>query len=216
MVDLPRRPIASRERGWARATARALIAANVSPNAISILGLLFGIGAGFALWSTGTTDGFARIAGFVAAAALIQLRLLCNMFDGMVAVGSERQTRGGELFNDLPDRFADVAILLGAGYSLTAFPWGPVAGWIASILAVLTAYVRLLGGSMGLRQYFGGPMAKPQRMAVMTVASLLSTLESLVHWRGQVVAVALAVIIAGSAITFVLRTMRILRESSSQ
>lgn len=214
MVDLPRRPIASRERGWARATARALIAANVSPNAISILGLIFGIGAGFALWSTGLTDGIARIAGFVAAAALIQLRLLCNMFDGMVAVGSGRETRGGELFNDLPDRFADVAILLGAGYSLTAFPWGPVAGWSASMLAVLTAYVRLLGGSMGLRQYFGGPMAKPQRMAVMTVASLLSTLEPLLHWRGQVIAVALVAIAVGSAITFVLRTVRIVRESS--
>ena len=215
MVDLPRRPIASRERGWARATARALIAANVSPNAISILGLLFGIGAGVALWSTGQSYGVARIVGFAAAAALIQLRLLCNMFDGMVAVGSGRETRSGELFNDLPDRFADVAILLGGGYSLTAFSWGAELGWVAAMVAVLTAYVRLLGGSMGLRQYFGGPMAKPQRMAVMTVASLLSTLEPIVHWRGQVVAFALAAIAAGSAITFAVRALRIVRESSS-
>lgn len=214
MVDLPRRPIASRERGWARALAGMLVAANVPPNAISVFGLLFAIAAGLALLSTGSSTGYVRTLEFLASAALIQLRLLCNMLDGMVAVAAGRQTRGGELFNDMPDRFADAAVLLGAGYSLTAMRWGAELGWLATVSAILTAYVRLLGGSMGLRQYFGGPMAKPQRMAVMTVASLLSTLEPLAGLRGQVVAIALTVIIAGSALTIVVRTARIVRGSA--
>jgi phosphatidylglycerophosphate synthase len=214
--DPQRRPIAARERAWAQAVARVLIAARVSPNAISLAGLLFAIGAGLSLWSTGQTAGVARVAGFLAAAALIQLRLLCNMFDGMVAIGSGRQSPYGELYNDMPDRPADLAILLGAGYSLSAIPYGRELGWVAGTLAVLTAYVRVLGGSMGLRQRFTGPMAKPHRMAVMTVACVLSTLEPLVGWRGQTIALALVVVTAGAAWTIARRTSAIVAETKSK
>jgi phosphatidylglycerophosphate synthase len=97
----------------------------------------------------------------------------------MVAVEGGHRTPLGEVFNDMPDRLADLAILLGTGYALAAFPWGIQLGWLAGTLALLTAYVRLLGSSMGVRQYFVGPMAKPHRMAVLTVACVLSTLEPL-------------------------------------
>lgn len=214
--ESPRRPIAARERNWAKASARTLAAAGISPNAISLAGLAFAVAAGFALWSTGQTFGIARVAGFLVAAALIQLRLLCNMLDGMVAVDSGRQSPYGELFNDVPDRFADLAVLLGAGYSLITIPFGRELGWIAGALAVLTAYVRLLGGSMGLPQSFCGPMAKPHRMAVMTVACLLSTLEPLAGLRGQTIALALIVVILGSAVTLARRTLRIVVDAASR
>src|SRR5713226_6455863 len=48
------------------------------------------------------------------------------------------------------DRFADVVILVGTGYSIAAFGWGRELGWLAAVLAVMTAYIRLLGGSMGV------------------------------------------------------------------
>jgi phosphatidylglycerophosphate synthase len=134
------------------------------------------------------------------------------MLDGMVAIEGGRRTAYGEIFNDMPDRFADVMILVPAGYSLTACPWGHELGWLAGILAVLTAYVRLLGGSMGVTQYFLGPMAKPHRMAVLTAACVLSTLEPLMGWHGQILTLGLAVIIAGSAITLVRRTSRIVAD----
>jgi phosphatidylglycerophosphate synthase len=214
--ESPRRPIAARERNWAKASARTLAAAGISPNAISLAGLVFAITAGFALWSTGQTYGVARVAGFLVAASLIQLRLLCNMLDGMVAIDGGRQSPYGELFNDVPDRFADLAIMIGAGYSLTAIANGRELGWIAGVLSVLTAYVRLLGGSMGLRQNFCGPMAKPHRMAVMTVACVLSTIEPLAGLRGQTIALALIVVILGSAVTFVRRTLRIVVDAAPQ
>ena len=116
----------------------------------------------------------------------------------------------------MPDRFADLAILIGAGYGVAAIPFGTQLGWIAGILAVLTAYVRLLGGSMGAHQYFIGPMAKQQRMAVMTAACVLSTLEPLIGWHGQVLAFALCIIIVGSIVTLVRRTVRIVEEVSSR
>jgi hypothetical protein len=55
-------------------------------------------------------------------------------------------------------------------------------------------------------------MAKPQRMAVLTVACLLSTLEPLLSWHGQILAFALALIAAGSLVTIVCRTRLIAGE----
>jgi phosphatidylglycerophosphate synthase len=187
----------------------------VAPNAISLASLAFAILAALALWQLGTATGVLRVALLLAAAALIQLRLLCNLLDGMVAIEGGRRTAYGEIFNDMPDRFADLAILIGTGYGIATIPFGTQLGWIAAILAVLTAYVRLLGGSMGAHQYFIGPMAKQQRMAVMTVACVLSTFEPLIGWHGQVLAFALYVIIAGSIVTLVRRTLRIVHEVSS-
>jgi phosphatidylglycerophosphate synthase len=160
----------------------------------------------------GKSGGATRIAEFLAAAALIQLRLLCNMLDGMVAVEGGRRTPHGEIFNDLPDRFADLAVFVGAGYSLAAFAWGPALGWLAGTLAILTAYVRVLGASMGASHVFIGPMAKPQRMAMMTAACVLSVGEPLFGWRGQIVALALGVIVLGSIVTLIRRTASIFAE----
>jgi phosphatidylglycerophosphate synthase len=207
-----RRPIATRERGWAKALARTLSVARITPDAISLTSVAFAIAAGVLLWLSGTGDGVARALELLGAAALIQLRLLCNMLDGMVAVEGNRRTPHGELFNDLPDRIADLAILVGAGYSLSAFAFGRELGWLAGVAAILTAYVRVLGGSMGARQSFTGPMAKPHRMAVMTVACVLSILEPLLHWRGQIIAAALLVVVVGSVITLVRRTVRIIAD----
>jgi phosphatidylglycerophosphate synthase len=211
-TELARRPLATRERASAKALARALDRAGISPNAISIASLVFALAAGCSIFWSGETTGALRIVALLAGAALIQLRLLCNMLDGMVAVEGGHKTPLGEMFNDMPDRFADLAILLGTGYSLAAFPWGIQLGWLAGTLALLTAYVRLLGGSMGARQHFVGPMAKPQRMAVLTVACLLSALEPLVNWHGQILAFALALIAAGSLVTIVCRTRLIAGE----
>src|SRR5207237_9019762 len=103
---------------------------------------------------------------FLAAAVCIQLRLLCNLFDGMVAVEGGFRTKSGEIYNELPDRFADALIFVGAGYSLSTWATLPALGWAAAVLAVITAYVRTLGASVGAAQYFIGPMAKQQRMAI--------------------------------------------------
>ncbi len=205
----PRRPIAARSQGWAQRTARALTRLGVAPNTISLSGLGFAVLAGGLLAAAGQLAGGERVAALLGSAALIQLRLLCNLFDGMVAIEGGRRSACGEIFNDMPDRFADVAIFAGAGYGLTAFAWGPALGFVAALLAVLTAYVRLLGASMGTPQFFSGPMAKPHRMATMSVASVLTTVEGAAHLHGQTLALALATVSIGSAITFVRRTRQI-------
>jgi hypothetical protein len=45
-------------------------------------------------------------------------------------------------------------------------------GCLAALAAILTAYVRAAGKAAGARQEYCGPMAKQQRMFLVTVAAL--------------------------------------------
>ena len=89
-------------------------------------------------------------------------------------------------------------------------------GWLAAILAVLTAYNRALGVVAGASQQFCGPMAKPHRMATLTAASLLSVIEVLAGWPLRLVPLALVLIAIGCVVTMIRRTQRIVRELNSK
>ena len=150
----------------------------------------------------------------IVAAGSIQLRLLANMLDGLVAVEGGRKTPTGDLFNEVPDRIADVLILAPAGYALI---WldsaGMALGWLVALLAVLTAYVRVFGGSLGFPQSFMGPMAKQHRLATLTLACLLSVIEVIVAgFQGRILFLALLVIGLGAGLTIIRRLRLIARE----
>ena len=208
----PRRPLATRSAGWAISLARFLARAGVRPNAVSLASVGFAITASAAFYAAPAASRAIRPALFLAAAASIQLRLLCNLLDGMLAVEEGLRSPLGDLFNELPDRAADVVILVAAGYATTWDSYGPPLGWTAAVLAVTTAYIRVLGGSLGGTQHFVGPMAKPHRMFVMTVAALAGAAEMVAGLPPRAVGIALIVIIAGAAATVVLRIQRIAAE----
>ena len=81
-----------------------------------------------------------------------------------------------------------------------------IAGLIlAALLAAICAYVRLLGGSLGQPQDFSGPMAKPHRMAALTLACLAALIAPIILPLG------LALIVAGTLLTILLRLSRLSR-----
>lgn len=207
-----RRVLATRSAAWPRALARGLARIGVRPNAVSMAGVVVAVitGAAFALAPDLPPQGSAAL--LVAAAAGVQLRLLCNLLDGMLAVEEGLRSRTGEIYNDLPDRVADVLILVGAGYSIRDLAYGPTLGWAAALLAVLTAYVRVLGGSLGLTQRFSGPMAKQHRMFTLTIATLLAALESMLGVPAHAMRIGLVVILVGSIVTAWRRTLRMAAE----
>jgi phosphatidylglycerophosphate synthase len=196
-----RRPLKTRRRRWAIDLARWFTARGVPPNAISISSIVLAAIAAAALIALPGVPRLTQAVLLLLTAALIQLRLLANMLDGMVAVEGGRKSPTGDLFNEVPDRIADILFLVAAGYAVGGL-LGPILGWTAALFAVLTAYVRVLGGSLGLPQDFRGPMAKPHRMATLTAACLLSIVETLV-WpsHGRVLAAALVIIALGSLVT---------------
>jgi phosphatidylglycerophosphate synthase len=206
-----RRPLKTRERRWARAFAAWLAVRGVSPNAVSIASLVFGALAGGCLWLSLGKSGETSGPLLVAAAGFVQLRLLCNLLDGLIAVEGRLGSPEGEIYNDLPDRVADSLIFIGAGLALRVLPFGMTLGWVAAVLALLTAYVRVLGGALGLPQDFVGPMAKQHRMFAVTVGCLAATVESRFGRPPRLLYVALTVVAAGSVVTAARRTARIAR-----
>lgn len=198
-----RRPLRSRDTRWARSAAAWLARSGATPNAISQAAVVFSAIAGAAFWLSGSADGLARVLLLGLAALGCQMRLLCNLFDGMVAVEGGRSGPDGPFWNEAPDRASDMLILVGAGLGAAA----PALGWAAAALAVLTAYVRELGRAEGAPPDYRGPMAKQHRMAVMTGAALvLILLPGL-----PILAWALWAIIAGAVVTAGLRSYRLIR-----
>jgi CDP-diacylglycerol--glycerol-3-phosphate 3-phosphatidyltransferase len=173
---------------------------------VSILGIVIS-----ALGAVALVAGFGAPWHFLIGAAAVQLRLLCNMIDGMVAVEGGRKSVDGPLYNELPDRLEDSLLLCAAGYAADA-ALGLVLGLSAALLAAICAYVRLLGGTLGQPQDFIGPQAKPHRMFVLTVGLAAALIASLVaDGPGPWLLIALVVICVGTLVTIVRRTLRIAR-----
>jgi phosphatidylglycerophosphate synthase len=208
-----RRPIASRDYALSIRLATWIAGLGVTPNAISVAGMVAGVLSGVAFACTPLVDHGCLL--FLAGAALMQMRLLANMLDGMVAVQTARASPVGELFNEVPDRVSDTAIFVGAGYAAGGMP---ELGYLAALAAVFTAYVRAEGKVAGAPQEFCGPMAKPQRMFVLTVAALYAGLAP-AAWQPRlaalpdrgVIALALLVIAAGGLLTALRRLARVAR-----
>ncbi len=201
---MERRPIKTRSRQWAQWLGRTLVRTGLTPNQMSLLGIVAALAAAWLLVRGAATREWFY---FVGAAVGIQLRLLCNMLDGLMAVEGGRPSKTGDLFNDLPDRFEDAAILIGAGYATVL----PALGWAATVGALLTAYARVLGGAVGVRQDFRGPMAKPHRMFVMTLACLGAALEAGFDWPARALVIGLGVVAAGTVITAARRAARLIK-----
>ena len=211
-----RRTLATRNTRWARMLAGRLAASGVRPNSVSSAGVVFAGVSAVAFYISAGSPAGVRAALLLVAAACIQLRLLCNLLDGMLAVECGLQTPAGEIFNDLPDRIADVMILAAAGYAAREIPTAPILGWAAAVAALFTAYVRVLGGALGLRQHFIGPMAKQHRMFVLTVATMLAAFETLTTGTTRAIPAALGVILAGSMLTAMRRVHRIAVEAGAR
>jgi phosphatidylglycerophosphate synthase len=196
-----RRPIAARSSGWAQRAAAAMARANITPNAVSSVSVIFAA-LGAALLLEGP-DG----AGLIVCAACVQARLICNLLDGMIAIEGGKKTPLGPLYNEFPDRLADSLLIVALGYACGL----PALGWFGALAAALTAYVRVFGGALGLPQDFRGPMAKQHRMAVLTVACLAGSVEQFGLGTRYALTAACLVIAVGSALTCATRTLAIAR-----
>ncbi len=197
-----RRPIASRETGWAKATAAFLARQNVSPNFISVLSIVFAFISLIAFYfAAGTTSNYWPY--MILAVAGIQGRLIMNLLDGMVAVEHNRKSAVGGLFNEVPDRISDTLTLLGVGLMAKSMPYGMDLAYVAIALSIATAYIRTLGASLGCGHHFLGPMAKQHRMAMISLACIVGI------WYAPVFYYMLMVMNAGLVITCYRRLARV-------
>jgi hypothetical protein len=119
-----------------------------------------------------------------------QLRLLCNLLDGMVAVEGGRKSKFGVLYNEVPTE---------SPIRCFSWRWGMPLELLAGLAGGTGRrghrIYRVLGGTFGLAQDFRGPLAKQHRMAVMTAGCLLGIGEFVFN-GGQYLLEAAAWIIA--------------------
>ena len=201
-----RRPLKSRSTGWAAAAARGALRTGLTANQISFLGIII---AALGAWALIEAHRSAWL--YLFAAICVQLRLLANMLDGMVAVEGGRGGPTGAIWNEFPDRIEDSLLLIAGGYAADPLT-GLFLGLVAALLAAICAYVRLLGGTLGQPQDFGGPMAKPHRMAALTLGLLVAFVDRLATgnpFGSQWLMLTLAIIAAGTLLTIVLRLIRL-------
>lgn len=174
-----RRPIAARDLALTGRVAGRLIRAGASPDAVSAAGMGAGLLAGLALAGTAWWPDAAWPL-WLLGALLVQLRLLANLLDGMVAIGRGVASATGELWNEVPDRVSDTAILLGLGVAAGSPAWGLA----AALAAMATAYVRAVGKAAGAPSDFRGPMAKQHRMALVTALAVWCAVTP-AAWQGH-------------------------------
>lgn len=204
--DVTRRPLKSRGAAWASWLSRALLRTGFTPNVVSLASVAFAAAAGASMIMAAHLS--PAWPWWLAAAAAVQLRLVCNLMDGMLAVEGGLKSPTGELFNELPDRLADACVLAPLGYA-GGSDVTIALGWAAACGAVGTAYLRAVGAHLTGRQDFRGPMAKPQRMAAVTAVCLAMAVLAALDRSWPVPGWGLAVIVAGIAITCAGRIRRL-------
>lgn len=203
MTDENRRPLTSRNSAWAARLASWAVAKGITPNQISQASMAFAA-LGFLLYWLSAQGGILQFLCLLLAASTLQARLVCNLIDGMVAIEGGKGAKDGPFWNEAPDRVSDLLFFAGAGIAAG----NPVLGLLAGALAITTAYVRELGRAEGFPPDFSGPLAKPQRMAVLTVGSVLAALYAS-EWT---LSVTLWIVVAGTAATILRRSWTLIEK----
>lgn len=205
-----RRPLKSRGSAWAKALAKAIADTGISPNQISILSVVMSILSMVCFY-------FAQDLKimYIFGAVFIQMRLLCNLFDGMVAVEHGKKTNTGDIYNDVPDRFADLFIILGLGLAVRHMPYAVYISLLGSAFAIMTAYIRVLGRSLGTQAYFIGPMAKQHRMFLITITAVAQFGLSFTSSTIELGYYALIVLTIGSVVTCFNRLGKIIKDKEA-
>jgi phosphatidylglycerophosphate synthase len=195
-----RRPLASRSNALVKRLVDALLTTSITPNQISVASVVVAFAGAFALLHAPQRPWL-----YLLVALAVQLRLLCNLLDGMVAVEGGRGSPVGGLYNEVPDRVADSLFLVAWGYACGF----PTLGWAAALFAAVTAYIRVLGGALGQVQDFRGPMAKQHRMAALTVVCVVAMIETWIRGTSALLEIGLWIVAIGSLWTCIERTRAI-------
>lgn len=206
-----RRDVGARKINIFQKFAQKLVHWKFTPNQVSVASIFFAAVAGGALYSLPQLPLSTQIGLLVLAILGIQLRLVCNLIDGLMAIEGGLKTASGEIFNDFPDRISDIVIFVGAGFVAQLYnPLSFHLGWMAALVAVMTAYVRCMGAAITGAHDFVGPMAKQHRMFLTTLGCLGTIAESMGAWPlGLCMSVVLLLIILGSTITTAHRLRRL-------
>ena len=176
---------------------RLLAAMGLTPNAITVMGMLGAVGAGI-LASQGL---------LLAAGAATLVAGILDLFDGSVARLTGRQSKFGALLDSTADRVSEAAVLVGLAvyYAGEESLLGVLLSCAAMAGSMMVSYVRARAG--GLRvDCEVGVFTRPERVAAMGAGLVVG------QWLGIVLLVVLGATAGLTAITTVQRLLHVRRE----
>jgi len=195
-----RRPLASRQSPLAQRFAAWLGRTSVTPNQISFASMVAGLASMLFCVATLQLQGFWQAMLLLFAALACQLRLICNLMDGMVAIESGKRTANGAFWNEAPDRVADIFILVGVGIAAES----SVLGWPMAKqhrMAVITLALLLGAAASALMPESADPVVTDA-----AIGTSLAQPESRLGAR-QILLLSLWICIVGCAFTFIRRVL---------
>jgi len=148
-----------------------LAEAGVSPDALTLAAIPVSVGGGLCLLAS-----VAVPAALLIVSACVVVRLVLNLLDGSMARRTGRIHPRGELYNELGDRVADLALLLPVAVLPGALPALVVAGVLCALLA---SYVGLAARAAGSERIYRGVLSKPGRMVLLVACSLWAFVATL-------------------------------------
>jgi archaetidylinositol phosphate synthase len=146
--------------------ARIALKMGLSPNAISIIGLIFSIFSGAAYFFSLNQTWFLFVA-----AALLLISGFCDVLDGVLARTYDQETIFGGFFDSLLDRHSESVVYIGiiAGGLCSPF-WG----MLALVGALLVSYSRAKAEAVGIKMMSIGLMERAERILLLIGSSIIA------------------------------------------
>jgi CDP-diacylglycerol--glycerol-3-phosphate 3-phosphatidyltransferase len=158
--------------------ARAMIAARISANAVTLLGLV----------GTITAAVFVAMGDFGIGAALFVPSAFLDLFDGLIARKMGTASRWGALIDSLSDRVGEGALLIGFAYRFRdESPRIALVALSALVFSYLVSYVKARAESLGYRCE-GGLAERPERAILFGIALLIVGAAEAAMWALAAVA----------------------------
>ncbi len=177
--------------------ARLLAALGLTPNAITMMGMVGAVAAGL-LASQGL---------LAAAGAATLIAGILDLFDGSVARLTGRKSKFGALLDSTADRVSEAAVLVGLAvyYAGEQSALGVLLSCGAMAGSMMVSYVRARAGGLGVDCEVG-IFTRPERVAAMGAGLIAG------QWVGGVLLVVLGATAGLTAITTVQRVLHVRRE----
>ncbi len=139
--------------------------AGISPNAVSIMSLIFAAMAGVYFYYADGNPKIVLIAGL-----FVFLNSFLDAMDGAMARYLEIAGAKGDFLDHVIDRYSDVFIICGI------FLGGHVdwkIGVVAIVGVLLTSYLGTQAQALNIGRYYGGVMGRADRLTLIILASII-------------------------------------------
>jgi CDP-diacylglycerol--glycerol-3-phosphate 3-phosphatidyltransferase len=163
--------LTDRVRQWSRGIINPIVRlvsrTGISPNGVTVIGLLLMVVVGLVL-----SQGYLRLAG-----ALLIVAAFFDAIDGALARMQERVTRFGAFFDSTLDRFAEAVVFLGVliYFLKEGASTEVILTYVTIVGSLMVSYTRARGEGLGV-SIRGGLLSRLERMAILIILLLLNQL----------------------------------------